>query len=139
MSELRIQFKKIHISRGEDGSVEAHVVLRWPDGDEFIGRGKDKDALRADLKSAAEATVNALTQAMDERNSLGLIAVEDVETMGSVLVLVSLTGYDQVYKLAGSCIVKEEPATAAALAVLDATNRLVHRTRPSREQLEVVN
>lgn len=58
---------------------------------------------------------------------LAIIAVQLVETVHAVLIVVSLANpaKEEGKRLVGSCVVKEQLERSAVLAVLSATNRLV--------------
>ncbi len=58
---------------------------------------------------------------------IGLLGIKAVDELDSVIVLLSFSGDDQVYRLTGSCPVNRNPLRAAAIAVLNATNRLIER------------
>ena len=105
------------------------MVLAWPESEEFSARVGEPGALSDSLTSSAQAAVDALRQALDNKPEIGLLAVEQLEALNAVVVVLSMSDDERVYRLTGSCSVDEKPARAAALAVLDATNRIVESIR----------
>lgn len=128
-TSLRIRFKHADAKQLEDGTWEANVVLAWPESEEFSARVGEPGALSDSLTSSAQAAVDALRQALDNKPEIGLLAVEQLEELNAVVVVLSMADDERVYRLTGSCSVDEKPARAAALAVLDATNRIVESIR----------
>ncbi len=105
----------------------ADVVLAWHAGDEFVGTAEGEDSPQGQLRSAAEATAQALEAATHGQVGLTVLSVNALETLGTILVVVSLSSHvdHRSERLVGSCLIKERPARGAALAVLNATNRFL--------------
>jgi hypothetical protein len=113
-----------------DGLHRARVQL-WrrgrsaTSGEKYLGTSEAVDALRA----AAEATINALRQALPEATRLErVVSVESLEALGTKLVGVAISGYygGEARLLQGFFRVRGyETAGATAGAVLDATNRFL--------------
>jgi hypothetical protein len=126
-SEGRIRFEDFVLQQLPDNRCSARVVLAWHPGDEYVGTAEGENSPQGRLRSAAEATAQALEAAANGGVGLTVLTVKAVETMETVLVIVSLSGrVDQrSERLVGSCLIKESAARGAALAVLSATNRLL--------------
>ena len=125
----RIRFKHADVRQLEDGSWEANVVLAWPESGEYAAKVGESASLSDSITSSAQATVDALRQALDNRAEIGLLAVEEIADINAVVVVVSMADKDRVYRLTGSCSIDEQAPRAAALAVLAATNRVVESIR----------
>ena len=106
-----------------DGQWVGRVVVAWHPGSDFVGTAKGADSPEGQLRCAAEATTHALERATRNKVTLQVLAVRAIAGFGTVLVVVSFEVLDLVERLVGSCLIKEQPSRAAALAVLHATNR----------------
>ena len=80
-----------------------------------------------ELRCAAQACVSALDQAVQGGMVFELLGVKAVRAFDATVVIVSLStsaeGTDQ--RVVGSYLTEDDPARAAALAVLNATNRIL--------------
>ncbi len=105
----------------------ARVTLSLPPDVEMIGTAEGEASQHGRLWCAAEATARAIESAAPSQLELAIIAVQLVETVHAVLIVVSLANpaKQEGKRLVGSCVVKEQPERSAVLAVLSATNRLV--------------
>jgi hypothetical protein len=124
---VRIRFKDFVLQQLSDTQCSVRVVLAWHAGEEFVGTAEGEDSPHGQLRSAAEAAARALEAATHGQVELTILAVKALTTLETVLVVVSLSSrVDQrSERLVGSCLIKEQPARGAVLAVLDATNRLL--------------
>lgn len=125
--ETRVRFEGLETKNLEGGRASVRVVLRWHEGEHFVGVAEGRSSDAGILRCAAEATARALELAVGERIRLAVIGVETVEAFEAVLVIVGLSSRlnDEQRRLVGSCVIKGEMGDAAARAVLSATNRLV--------------
>jgi hypothetical protein len=125
----RLKLEEFGFTKSTPAKCEAHVVLAWGEGEEFVGSAAGQDDTQGQLRCAAEATASALMLAADQRITLEVLAVRAVEGFDTIIVVVSLTGIvdDQAERLVGSCLIRGDPARGAVLAVLSATNRLLGR------------
>lgn len=125
MSEqTAVVFLDIELTAGAADRHRAVVSLQRAPGEPVIGAAEDVDQLRA----AAQATVNALLQILGaSTTSLIIRRVEPLDTFGTAVVGVAMSGQHEgkTRKLMGFAQVTGEPAQAAALAVLNATNRFL--------------
>jgi hypothetical protein len=82
---------------------------------------------REGLQASARAAADALMQAVGEKHLLEVHNVEMFEAFGHSAVLVHLAAQvqDRTQALMGFCVAGADPARAAALAVLNATNRVL--------------
>lgn len=125
----RIRFVK-SASEQEAGVRRVSVELLRPDEASYVGRAErpfsdsDLDLSRAGAEAAAEAVVSASGA---EGTEVKVEALERVSLFGRDIVIVSVmaTYRGQTFSLFGVSPVQDDPATAGALAVLSATNRVL--------------
>jgi hypothetical protein len=102
------------------------VLDRLPNG---RCRAKGLASQAGELRCAAEACVKALGQAVAQSGlRFELLGVKAVRAFDATVVIVSLatTGGDSSdQRVVGSVLTETDPARAAALAVLNATNRIL--------------
>jgi hypothetical protein len=79
------------------------------------------------LQATARAAAEALTQAVGGAHQLRVEGVETLDTFGRSAILVHLADQqrDRTQALMGFCVAGQDPARAAALAVLNAANRVL--------------
>jgi hypothetical protein len=126
----RLYFDDIETRRSSRG-VSCRVTLRKGDA-RFDGEAESAEGARARTEEvAARAAMAALAQAEGGALSLALEGAQVVTAFGREFVFVGVTARigRGTSLLAGSCEVRDSVDEAAALAVLDATNRWVARGR----------
>ncbi len=124
----RVRFKDFKLRDSPRGNCEAEVLLGFDSGEETVGRSQGVNSQTGILRCSAEAAILALDELVKEHGiSLDLLGVKSIKAFDSVVVIVSLTSNmdNKVQRLVGSCIIQEDAPRGAALAVLNATNRLV--------------
>ncbi len=121
----RVRLKEFEITQLPDGQCTGRVVVAWRSGPNFIGTAEGTDSPQGQLRCAAEAAAHALEQATDSEVVLQVLAVKAIEPFDTIIVIISLEIAHVVKRLVGSCLVKEQMALGAVLAVLSATNRLL--------------
>jgi hypothetical protein len=101
-------------------------VLTWSDGRRFEGSCDGVTSQTGELRCCAVAAVNALEQAVSPQVTFELLGVKAVRAFDATVVIVSLSARaKEATRLVGSCLTEVDPARGAALAVLNATNRLL--------------
>lgn len=122
----RLRFAAFKIERLPSGECRARVALAWPDRDPFKGEAQGLASQAGELRCAAQACLNAITQAVPEP-AFELVGVKAIRAFDSAVVIVSLTivGSAGSPRVVGSCLTEGDQAKGAALAVLNATNRLL--------------
>jgi hypothetical protein len=129
----RLRFDKITRDSAPDGRCRVGVVLGWRD-QELTGAAEGVETHHGLIRSAAAATLEAALGAVEKRLRLDLVGVKAVRAFDGWVVVVRVNGEadGRHYKLLGSASCEEEDGLprAAALAVLDATNRVVERYIP---------
>ena len=121
----RVRLKEFKITQLPDGRCTGRVIVAWHSGPDFIGTAKGTDSPQGQLRCAAEAAAHALEQATENKVALQLLAVKAIEPFDTIIVVISLEIADVVKRFVGSCLVREQIALGAVLAVLSATNRLL--------------
>ena len=126
-SEARIRFKDFVLEELPNDHCSVRVVLARRSGEEFVGEAEGENSPQAQLRTAAQATARALETATDGQVGLTVLSVKALEALETILVFVSLSGRLEhgSQRLVGSVLTRENPPRAAALAVLNATNRLL--------------
>ena len=122
----RISLEKFEVWQEPDASWAARVALAWrPGGKWSIGTAEGHASSYGPERCAAEATTQALELASGGTMAITVLAVKAIDGFDTVLAVVSLTSHvdASAERLAGACLIDGEPARAAVLAVLSATNR----------------
>ncbi|MBA3893500.1 MAG: hypothetical protein H0X69_07365 [Gemmatimonadales bacterium] len=123
----RLRFAEFVLDRLPNGRCRAKVGLTWRDSEAFVGQSEGLASQAGELRCAAQACVIALGQAVQGGMVFELVGVKAVRAFDATVVIVSLStnaeGTDQ--RVVGSVLTEEDAARAAALAVLNATNRLL--------------
>ena len=123
----RLKFREFTFQRLQSGRCRAKVVLSWADGRQFTGLSEGVASQAGELRCSATAAVQALVQAVEPRVELELLGVKAVRAFDATVVIVSMSARAQsaASRLVGSCLTETDPPRGAALAVLNATNRLL--------------
>ena len=123
----RFRFTDFTLDRLANGRCRARVVLALPDDTPFTGEAEALGSPAGELRCAGEACVAALTRAIRHTVKFELLGVKAVRAFDANVVIVSLAIADdpQSKRLVGCYLTEEEPARGAALAVLNATNRVL--------------
>jgi hypothetical protein len=123
----RLRFAEFVLDRLPNGRCRAKVGLTWRDSEAFVGQSEGLASQAGELRCAAQACVLALCQAVQGGMAFELLGVKAVRAFDATVVIVSLStnaeGTDQ--RVVGSVLTEDDAARAAALAVLNATNRLL--------------
>lgn len=121
-----VLFRRVGVREGRVGRVVVSVVLDVG-GEEVVGEVEVADVRRSRVQGAARAAVVALERVLPEGvlelEGCKLVRAFDLEFAFAVVQVVEGRGGGRL--LAGTCEVRESVEEAAALAVLDATNRWV--------------
>ncbi len=96
-------------------------------GQSFVGRHQNGASGAEEIRHAAEATLEALRKVVGTDTNIELQAAGPVAAMGQhfVLAVVDVTVRGHTHSLMGVCPLSLNPSRDAALAVLDATNRVL--------------
>lgn len=124
----RLRFAEFTIERLPNGRCRARVVLSWQEVNEFVGESEGLGSQAGELRCAAEACVIALGKAVKGEIKFELLGVKAVRAFDSNVIIVSMAIPDQkeTHRLVGCFLTDDvDPTRGAALAVLNATNRIL--------------
>ncbi|HYC30738.1 MAG TPA: hypothetical protein VEB59_00540 [Gemmatimonadales bacterium] len=125
----RLRFAEFTLDRLPNGRCRARVGLTWKDSEQFTGESEGLGSQAGELRCAAQACVNALAQAVQGQAGLGfeLLGVKAVRAFDATVVIVSLAAHGEGsgHRVVGSYLTETDTARGAALAVLNATNRIL--------------
>jgi hypothetical protein len=120
----RARFVGVRVEQ-RNGARIASVELEW-DGKIYTGTAEGEAILAGEMRSCAQATLQALEAVIDGAARFNLIGVKATRIFDTELVAVLLRSEQaKGQQLIGSSLVSESVYQAAALAVLNATNRLL--------------
>jgi hypothetical protein len=121
-----IYFEDVEVRGSRSRGVSCRVTLA-KDGVVYVGEARGVDGDRSRLELAARAACLAIGDANGHDRQFGLEGVRIVEAFDRKFVFVGVTvRYGREARLlSGTCEVIDSAETAAALAVLDATNRWI--------------
>ena len=127
MEADRLRFHDFTFQRLPNGRCRAKVVLMWSDGREFVGQADGVTSQAGELRCSAVAAAEALTRAVEPRLDFEVLGVKAVRAFDATVVIVSLAARadSQATRLVGSNLTETDPPRGAALAVLNATNRIL--------------
>lgn len=127
LSGERLRFKDFEFQRLPSGRCRAKVVLTWADGRQFTGESEGVISQAGELRCCAAATVRALERVVQPRLGFELLGVKAVRAFDAVVVIVSLSARQETRasRLVGAYLAEDDPPRGAALAVLNATNRIL--------------
>lgn len=124
----RLKFSEFSLDRLASGRCRSRVVLNWPDSPDFEGISEGLTSQAGELRCAAEACLLALTKAVQGEIKFELLGVKAVRAFDANVVIVSLALPSQAegQRLVGCFLTPDaDPSRGAALAVLNATNRIL--------------
>ena len=122
----RPRFARFRIERLANGRCRAEVVLLWQDKGRIRGSAEGIASPSGELRCAAQACLNALAQGIQDP-AFEVVGVKAVRAFDENVVIVSLAtrGLESGPRLVGSCLSGDRLARGAAVAVLNATNRVI--------------
>ena len=124
----RVKFISHEMQSTPEGHRRAEVTLEIPPNRRFLGTADCLEISPGELRCVALATVDALHRAMgDADNSFELIGARAVKAFDAHVVIVALlvNANGGTRRLVGSFLAEKDLARGAAIAVLNATNRLL--------------
>ena len=121
----RLRFTSFTFTRSPAGRVLAQVELEH-DGRPFVGRAEGQSSPVGDLRLGAEAAMQAVEQFSQGGLGLELMGVKLVRAFDANVVIVSCTQRTaRGTRLVGCYLADRDAVRGAALAVLNATNRVL--------------
>lgn len=125
--EERLRFAEFTLDRLPNGGCRAKVVLTWRQTEQYVGQSEGFGSQAGELRCAAQACVNALTDAVQSNMRFELFGVKTVRAFDSTVIIVSLAIHKEGggHRVVGSYLTDDDTARGAAIAVLNATNRVL--------------
>ena len=123
----RLRFQDFAFQRLASGRCRARVVLSWSDGRQFVGESEGVISQAGELRCSASAAVRALERVSQPQLGFEVLGVKAVRAFDATVVIVSLSARTEttVSRLVGSFLAETDAPRGAALAVLNATNRIL--------------
>ncbi len=123
----RLRFTDFALERLSNGRCRARVTLTWMDEKEFRSECDGLSSQAGELRCAAQACVDSLALSVGGSVTFELFGVKAVRAFDSNVVIVSLalSGESGAHRVVGCCLTDGDVARGAALAVLNATNRVL--------------
>lgn len=103
------------------------MVLEWEPGERYVGVAEGISSATGALRCAAQAAMAALELAVQRKIRFELLGIKALRAFDATVMIVSLAGHYQgeSKRLVGSCLAEDGRERGAAIAVLNATNRLL--------------
>jgi hypothetical protein len=126
MPRERPRFARFRLERLPSGRCRAQVTLSWEARGRILGEAEGMSSPSGELRCAAQACLNALAQGIPEV-AFDILGIKAVRAFDANVVIASLAvrGHDVGPRLVGSYLAGENLARGAALAVLNAANRVI--------------
>jgi hypothetical protein len=122
----RLRFADFSFTRTPSGQCSAEVSLEW-DGSIFSGRSIGQSSPLGDFRVSAEAALRALEDFAKGAMHFELLGIKHVRAFDSnlLIVSVSLREEERVTRLVGCYLAETDTRRGSAMAVLNATNRVL--------------
>lgn len=123
----RLRFTGFTYERSPAGRVTCQVTLEFAPGEIITGKMEGQASPAGDSRLGAEAAIRALESFTDGRIKFELVGVKVVRAFDANVVITSLIqqGDDGPERLLGCYLADGDMVRGAALAVLNATNRVL--------------
>jgi hypothetical protein len=121
----RLRFGSFSFTRSPAGRCTVQVELEYG-GKRFMGRTEGQSSPIGDLRLGAEAAMQAVELFAQGRLGLELMGIKLVRAFDANVVVVSCTQRSaRETRLVGCYLADRDPVRGSALAVLNATNRIM--------------
>ena len=122
----RLKFSDFSFSRTQSGQCSAEVSLQW-DNSVHVGRSSGQSSPLGDFRVAAEATLRALEDFAKDEMYFELLGVRHVRAFDANLLIVSVSVREdsRLTRLVGCYLAETDTRRGTAMAVLNATNRVL--------------
>lgn len=123
----RLRFLSFSFNRSPAGRVTCEVVLEFAPGEQVVGRAEGQASPSGDSRLGAEAAIRALEMFTEGKITFELVGVKVIRAFDANVVITSIRqhGDDGPDRMLGIYLAEGDVARGAALAVLNATNRLL--------------
>lgn len=119
----RVRFVAARLLAPRTGRSVAEVELEWG-GQTYRDEVEGETGAAVELRLAAQATLRALEAILNGRMQFGLVGIKSFRAFDTDVVVVLLRT-ENVHALIGASLATGDPHRSAALAVLNATNRVL--------------
>lgn len=119
----RVRFLSARLQTPRMGRARAEVELEWG-GQTFADAVEGETGAAMELRHAAQATLGALGAILNGRMQFTLVGIKSFRAFDTDVVVVLLRT-DNINPLIGASLATSDPYRSAALAVLNATNRVL--------------
>jgi hypothetical protein len=125
-SQERLRFVGFTFSRTQSGQCSAEVTLEFQ-GKSFVGRSIGPSSPLGDLRVSAEACLKALEDYTPDAQRLEILGVKQIRAFDANLAIVSIAHKEArgTLRLVGCYLADDDVNRGAAVAVLNATNRVL--------------
>ena len=126
----RLNFEDFQLVRFPNGRSRARVRVDWTHGRSYTGEAEGSQTLEGEVRAAADATLKATSVATEGRLAMDIRGVKALRVFDAwiVAVMVRVWIEDGPLQLLGAYPCPDENTPrGAAMAVLDATNRILRR------------
>jgi hypothetical protein len=122
----RLKFANFNFTRTPSGHCSAEVSLEW-ENMVFSGRSTGQSSPLGDFRIAAEAALRALEDFAKDAMHFELLGIKHIRAFDSNLLIVSVSLREgtQLTRLVGCYLAETDTRRGAAMAVLNATNRVL--------------
>lgn len=123
----RLRFAEFDFRKLPSGGCQARVELEWVAGQRYVGLAEGIGSATGVLRCAAEAALRAVEASIEGRMQFELLGVKAIRAFDATVVIVLLATHvnSEVRRIVGSYLTDDGRERGAALAVLNATNRLL--------------
>jgi len=123
----RLRFTGFTLTRSPSGQVTCEVSLEWAPGEVIVGRAQGQASPAGDARLGADAAIRALEIFTQGTITFELVGVKVVRAFDANVVIASLIqrGDAGPDRLLGCYLADGDMVKGAALAVLNATNRVL--------------
>ncbi len=123
----RLRFAAFDFRRLPSGGCQARVELEWAAGQRYVGVAEGIGSAAGVLRCAAQAALRAIEASIEGRMRFELLGVKALRAFDATVVIVSLATHveKEGRRIVGSYLTDDGRERGAALAVLNATNRLL--------------
>jgi hypothetical protein len=125
--EERLRFLDFAFETQPNGRCRAEVTLGFGTESRWSGVAEGLASDAGGIRCAAEATLRAIEASAAGAITFELLGVKAVRAFDTIVLIVSVVSREsgQTHRLVGSFLAEQEHTRGAALAVLNATNRVM--------------
>jgi len=123
----RLRFLDFDFTKEANGRCHAEVTLGFGPNERWVGTAEGLASDAGEMRCAAEATLRAIERSSQDSVNFELLGVKAVRAFDTIVLIVSVALREggQSRRLVGSFLADQEHTRGAALAILNATNRVM--------------